>query len=146
MMGGGGSLPCLQLELTAAYRCSDVKALPVCAHCGSLARPNLWFCTDHGNYQPWSRLIAAGAAYSEWLDRMEVEGKRVVVVECGAGLVIPSARCEAEDLAERFGTVLVRINTTDGMVPAAEPKAQGTRGAVPLGSERSEEPETRQHT
>ena len=57
-------------------------------------------------------------------------GRQVVVVECGAGLVIPSARCEAEDVAERFGTTLVRINPTDYMAPKAEPVGIG----LPLGS------------
>eukprot|EP00966_Prymnesium_polylepis_P159740 3691854-Prymnesium_polylepis.1 len=62
---------------------------------------------------------------------MEAQSKKVVVIECGAGLVIPSARCEAEDEAERFGTTLVRINPTDHMVPTtAAPVGIG----LPLGS------------
>jgi NAD-dependent SIR2 family protein deacetylase len=121
----------VKLELTNEYRCSDALPLPTCPACGSLARPNLWFCTDHGNYLPWNRLIKVGEAYPEWLDHMEAQSKKVVVIECGAGLVIPSARCEAEDEAERFGTTLVRINPTDHMVPTtAAPVGIG----LPLGS------------
>ena len=71
-----------------------------------------------------------GRAYQDWLERMEAQGKKVVVIECGAGLVIPSARCEAEDVAERFGTTLVRINPVDSMAPTAEPVGIG----LPLGS------------
>jgi len=120
----------VQLELTETYRCSEALPLPTCPTCGDLARPNLWFCTDHGNYLPWSRLVDVGNAYQTWLDRMEEEKKKVVVVECGAGLVIPSARCEAEDVAERFGTTLIRINPVDYMAPSAEPVSIG----LPLGS------------
>lgn len=120
----------VRLDLTEAYRCSDALPLPTCHRCGSLARPNLWFCTDHGNYMPWSKLIEVGEAYPAWLDRMEEQKKSVVVIECGAGLVIPSARLEAEEVAERFGTTLVRINPTDYMAPTADPKGIG----LPMGS------------
>jgi hypothetical protein len=61
---------------------------------------------------------------------LEAASKRVVAIECGAGLVIPSARCEAEDVAERFGTALIRINPTDYMAPTSEPRGIG----LPLGS------------
>ena len=36
----------VQLELTDTHRCSEALPLPLCSACGSLARPNLWFCTD----------------------------------------------------------------------------------------------------
>ena len=61
--------------------------------------------------------MAVGDAYTVWLDRMEAGNKKVVVIECGAGLVIPSARCDAENIAERFGTTLVRINPRDDGSP-----------------------------
>lgn len=70
------------------------------------------------------------AEYSEWLNRMEEAKKKVVAIECGAGLVIPSARLEAEEVAERFSTLLVRINPTDYMAPTEEPVGIG----IPLGS------------
>ena len=109
---------------------SEALPLPTCPTCGALARPNLWFCTDHGNYQPWGKLCDVGQEYQAWLDRMEEQQKKVVVIECGTGLVIPSARCEAEDVAERFGTTLVRINPVDSMAPTVEPVGIG----LPLGS------------
>ena len=57
-------------------------------------------------------------------------GKKVVAIECGAGLTIPSARCEAEDIAERFGTTLVRIKPIEDMDPISSPVGVG----IPLGS------------
>lgn len=82
-----------------------------------------------GNYYPSKLNGDVSSAYPAWLDRLEEASKKVVVIECGAGLVIPSARCEAEDVAERFGTALVRINPTDCMAPASEPHGVG----LPLG-------------
>ena len=35
-----------ELELTDKYRCTEAFPLPHCPACGSIARPNLWFCTD----------------------------------------------------------------------------------------------------
>lgn len=59
---------------------------------------------------------------------------RVVVVECGGGLVIPSVRCEGELLLEEAAeegsgmrATLVRLNPTDFAVP------QGGIG-IPLGA------------
>ena len=69
-------------------------------------------------------------AYTAWLDRMEAGGKKVLAIECGAGLTIPSARCEAEDIAERFGTTLVRIDPIEDMAPISSPVGVG----IPLGS------------
>ena len=74
--------------------------------------------------------MAVGDAYTVWLDRMEAGNKKVVVIECGAGLVIPSARCDAENIAERFGTTLVRINPIDDMALHPSPVGVG----IPLGS------------
>lgn len=36
----------VELELTDKYRCTEAFPLPRCPACGSIARPNLWFCTD----------------------------------------------------------------------------------------------------
>ena len=74
--------------------------------------------------------MAVGDVYTVWLDRREAGKKKVVVIECGAGLVIPSARCDAENIAERFGTTLVRINPIDDMALHSSPVGVG----IPLGS------------
>eukprot|EP01031_Cornospumella_fuschlensis_P031394 gene31394-37947_t len=93
--------------------------LPTCPKCGSLSRPNIWFCTD-SQYVYWRKLMPISDAYFAWLDACEAQGKKIVVIEVGAGLVIPSARVEAEDVAERLGGVLIRINPTDYAVPVLD--------------------------
>ena len=90
--------------------------LPHCPKCGSLSRPNIWYCTDR-NYVPYSQSMEISNAYHRWLDDLEESGKTIAVIEVGAGLVIPSCRVEAEDVAERLKGALIRINPTDYMVP-----------------------------
>ena len=108
--------------------------LPTCRHCGGLARPNVWYCKD-SNYVLSQESRATSETYERWIGQLEQAKSRVVVVECGAGLVIPSARIESELICERLNASLVRINPTDYMVPvgdlaAAYPHSIG----IPLGA------------
>lgn len=90
-----------------------------CPRCGKLARPNVWFCSDR-NHVFWQEESDRRAAYNSWLRSLQQEGKRVVVIECGGGMDIPTVRCEGEDAVEEAGegSLLVRFNPTDGRVPA----------------------------
>jgi NAD-dependent SIR2 family protein deacetylase len=108
-----------------------VSQLPKCTHCGALARPNLWFCKD-ANYIPSSQGTETNSRYTQWLE--SCAGKRVVVIECGGGLAIPSVRVESEDIAEQLGAVLVRLNPSDFGVPAAQEGGSPRAIGIPLGS------------
>ena len=120
---------------SSTYRVSDVGTLPQCGRCGSLARPNIWFCSDK-NYVPWDKNSDNSSQYQEWRRRIAEDSNcKVVVIECGGGTVIPSVRCEGEMLLEEseaegatFTCTLVRINPSDYGVPAA-----GAVG-IPLGA------------
>jgi len=100
--------------------------LPRCRNCQTrLARPNVWFCHDT-DYVYHKSADAISRAYQALCDDMEERNRRVlnpdarcktVVVEVGCGLIIPSGRVEAEDLVERLGGTLIRINPVDYMVP-----------------------------
>ena len=89
-----------------------------CPCCGGLARPNIWFCSDKG-YRPRRALNAVSNAYRDWLTAMQHQRRRLVVVEVGAGLTIPSVRVEGEDAVEGAGSgsLLIRINPRDCDVP-----------------------------
>lgn len=102
------------------------STLPQCYKCGALARPNIWYCTD-SQYVYWKASSPISEAYFTWLDMLERESKKLVVIEIGAGLVIPSARVEAEDIAERLGGTLIRINPTDYAVPIITPTSSSPR-------------------
>ena len=61
------------------------------------------------------------AAYRSWLH--ELQGRRIVAIEMGAGLAIPTVRLECEDQAD----VLIRINPRE-----AETHGKGI--SLPCGS------------
>jgi len=84
--------------------------LPRCPDCGALARPNVLMFNDGA----WVDVVAREQEqrFDEWL--AGVRGRRVVVIECGAGTAIATMRRLGERLAERSLATLVRIN------PAAE--------------------------
>jgi len=86
--------------------CEWRGALPACPDCGELARPNILMFADAG----WEgrRYEAAEMRLLEWLDRPH----GLVVVEIGAGTVIPSAR----RFGEATGWPLIRINPREAAV------------------------------
>jgi NAD-dependent SIR2 family protein deacetylase len=91
------------------------STLPTCRKCGGLARPNILMFND-GGWLP-HRSVAQEHRYRNW--QAEMSGKRVVAIEIGAGLGVPTVRLEAEDYAPR----LIRINPRESDVP---------RGAISL--------------
>lgn len=82
---------------------------PTCLACEAIARPNILMFNDgewnHG------RCAAQFANYLHW--QSGVEGRRVVAIELGAGLAIPTVRRECE----RRGQVLIRINPREADTP-----------------------------
>eukprot|EP00440_Ansanella_granifera_P035109 gb/GFBE01038081.1/.p1 GENE.gb/GFBE01038081.1/~~gb/GFBE01038081.1/.p1 ORF type:complete len:371 (+),score=71.07 gb/GFBE01038081.1/:1-1113(+) len=100
-----------------------------CPRCERLARPNVWFCSDR-NYNASRFGIERRDKYNKWLQDLQERKARVVVIECGGGLAIPSVRIESEDAVEGCGegSLLVRINPADNKVPA------GRGVGIPLGS------------
>lgn len=91
----------LELDVDAeTIRCRS--ELPACRRCGGIARPNILMFGDFD----WldSRRQEQQARYENWL--REIEGARIVAIELGAGLAIPTVRDECEYQAD----TLVRIN------------------------------------
>jgi NAD-dependent SIR2 family protein deacetylase len=100
-----------------------VSDLPRCPACGALARPNILMFDDG----EWDRLRAAEqlARYQRWLQ--SVHWRRVVAIELGAGLAIPTVRRECE----ARGQVLIRINPREPETPAGGiPIPLGARDAL----------------
>lgn len=94
-------------------------SLPTCRNCGKLARPNVWFCKD-SQYVLYSESKTIADDYERWITELEQSNSKIVVVECGAGLVIPSARIESELICERLNGSLIRINPVDYMIPVGD--------------------------
>ena len=65
----------------------------------------------------WDRYVQQATKYREWL--REIRGSRIVAVELGAGLAIPTVRNECQSQS----AVLIRINPREADTPA---------GGIPL--------------
>jgi len=85
------------------------SALPTCPRCKAVARPNI-LMFDDGDWDS-NRARDQIGNYERWLDG--VHEKRVVAVELGAGLSIPTVRNECERRAD----FVVRINPRDAQSP-----------------------------
>jgi NAD-dependent SIR2 family protein deacetylase len=83
--------------------------LPLCPHCGALARPAIFAFGDTGYV--WEATQTQTALYQAWRER--VVGKRLVVLECGSGPTVPGLRREGEALARQHQGHLIRINPRD---------------------------------
>ena len=90
-----------------------IGPLPACPRCGGVARPDILMFGDGA----WvgDRTDAQDVAYQHW--RREVQGHRLVVVECGAGTAVPTVRLESQATARRTDVTLVRINVREPAVP-----------------------------
>jgi NAD-dependent SIR2 family protein deacetylase len=84
--------------------------LPLCPDCGAIARPNILMFNDW----QWdsARHDEQYARYAAWLRR--VQPSRVVAIELGAGLAIPTVRLECEQQSR----LLIRINPHESTAPA----------------------------
>ena len=86
--------------------CLMSEPLPHCPRCGGLARPNILMFND-SEWIP-DRTDDQLALFEAWRDGVD----RLVVIELGAGLDIPSVR----RMSERQGAPLVRINPRAAVV------------------------------
>ena len=87
--------------------------LPECPRCGALARPNVlmfgdWHWIPH-------RTSAQEGRLEDWLT--SVRGKKLTVVEVGAGSSVPTVRMTSERVGSATGATLVRINPREPQAP-----------------------------
>ncbi|MCM0084430.1 NAD-dependent deacetylase [Geomonas sp. Red32] len=80
--------------------------VPLCPHCGATARPNILMFGDWGWIEERTR--RQQDRFRAFLDRNS--GKRIVVVEMGAGTAIPTVRAASERVGSLSHAHVVRIN------------------------------------
>lgn len=90
-----------------------VGPLPACPACGAMARPNILMFGD-GDWDS-SHSDVQARRLRDWL--RSLRGARLVVVECGAGMAVPTVRLACEDLVETHNATLVRLNPREPDVP-----------------------------
>lgn len=98
----------LQLEVDMET-IRTASELPTCPRCGKIARPNILMFGD-GNWVP-NTTDQQSVRLREWLAARRSE--RIVAVECGAGLAIPTVR----NACERMAGQVIRINPRDFDTP-----------------------------
>ncbi len=93
-----------------------VDPLPRCGKCGALARPNVRLFSD----PKWvgRRTHFQSNAFERW--KAERLGKKVVIIECGAGKAVPAVRLASELAMLQLGATLIRINPVDTDVPTGQ--------------------------
>ena len=82
---------------------------PTCSRCGELARPNILM---FGDYR-WNSARSREQAYRHHSWRLSISRKRLVVIECGAGMAVPTVRTQCQS----SGGTLIRINIRDSRSP-----------------------------
>lgn len=80
-----------------------------------MARPSVLMFGDVG----WgdSRTSAQESRFEAWLADVTRTHGRLAIVECGAGMAIPTVRRLGETLARQSAAILVRINPRDPRAP-----------------------------
>ncbi len=97
--------------------------LPKCPACGALARPNILMFRD-ADWE-YERSRESANHMNRWL--RELEPRKVVIVELGAGITVPTVRMFGENVARQREGKLIRINLRDLETP--EPHL-----ALPMGA------------
>ena len=103
-----GFLPRVDVE-----PCELVNEPPHCPHCGALARPNVLMFND------WEWVAGRQAEQHRRLQNWLAHLERPVVVEIGAGSIIPSVREFSHRAIKEHHGRLIRINATDAQVPSS---------------------------
>jgi NAD-dependent SIR2 family protein deacetylase len=121
---GSGIFPADSYDVTVdetTFRATG--ALPSCPQCAGLARPNVLMFGD----MDWegTRSDAQHHRLTDWL--LSAADARLAIVECGAGLAIPSIRRFCEQTVREVGGLLIRVNPREPDVPRGHV-------ALPLGA------------
>jgi NAD-dependent SIR2 family protein deacetylase len=82
--------------------------LPKCPACGALARPNIMMFGDGGWDNRRSKVSAV--KLNDWLRELD---EPLVIVECGAGIAVPTVRMFSQQISHLLKAPLIRINPRD---------------------------------
>jgi NAD-dependent SIR2 family protein deacetylase len=90
--------------------------LPLCRHCGGMARPNILMFGD-GSWIP-DATAAQHKRFDQWLKKLKEKSARLMVIELGAGTAIPTVRLTSESVSEELRANFIRINPREFDVAA----------------------------
>ena len=85
------------------------KNIPLCKHCEAVARPNIMMFGDWGFNG--NRTMEQENRFAAWYGALKKAGKKLVIIEIGAGTAIPTIRDKGEYIAKKYrNATLIRIN------------------------------------
>ena len=90
--------------------------LPTCINCGEISRPNILMFGDYD----WisKRTDIQSHRLQNWLDNITDNNYKLVILEFGAGLAVPTIRFFGENISSRYNATLIRVNPRDSEVPS----------------------------
>jgi len=94
--------------------CRLLNTMPVCPHCGELARPNVLMFEDL-LWRP-ERSEAQQREEQAWINHLARAKAKVVVVELGAGSAIPTVRHFSSYISRECYVRVIRINLRESEV------------------------------
>jgi NAD-dependent SIR2 family protein deacetylase len=94
------------------------EPLPRCRKCGEMARPNILMFWDGEWIESRSQLQRS--RLDDWLERLDEHKSKLVVIELGAGVALPTVRQVSERMVKRLSGKLIRINLRDEKAPHGE--------------------------
>lgn len=99
-------------EIEIDEKSMRARSLPRCPHCHDVARPNILMFGDFS----WldERCRQQEGSYHAFLER--AQGKRIVVIEIGAGTAIPTIRATSEQIGRRPHATVIRINLREAEI------------------------------
>jgi NAD-dependent SIR2 family protein deacetylase len=90
------------------YKCVK-STIPISKYDNQYARPNVCFFND-GDYFNTSRFDKVDRKYSHWYMNNANTNKRLVVLEIGAGTIVPTVREASENMVKEHLSLLKRNN------------------------------------
>lgn len=99
-------------QITVDTTTMRAQNLPCCPHCHQLARPNILMFGDSS----WlsQRSNDQERHFNQFLIRNN--GKRLVIIEMGAGTAVPTIRHLTQTLARKKGACAIRINLREAQI------------------------------
>jgi len=99
------------IEVLVDMTSFEAREIPLCPSCGAVARPNILMFGDWG----WdgSRAEAQALRMEAFVQRVQSQNLKLVIIEIGAGEHIPTVRHLSEEMARVLDGFVIRINPRD---------------------------------
>lgn len=109
-----------------------MEEIPKCPSCGSVARPVVLMFGDYECLPNRERVHDAN--FESWQEETKEKSRKMVVIEIGAGVAIPTVRDQSEEISRKMGASVIRINPEHPNVPPESVSPSVPHVSIPLGA------------